>query len=301
MLYTAARYLGGDYRDWINYSTSSNGISWTPANGSLSTEIVMNDPNNIARGPLTDIARPSLVKDGELWRLWFDAKVSNGAIHSFYAEGTALEPTVFTVKVKYFDIAAFPLYMEPDVVKRPDGTFLAVFQRNFNELHVGTSSDGIHYTSTAVIDADHPLFKRTYISNPGLVYDHTTDRLLGLAFGMTSNSSLVDHDIGFSAQHYVVQVRSPGDVWNTYAQANTLSEKSLSVYNFTQFNLLRLTDPVTGTILHEQDFTSAVVGDRWSLQIDPSPTPTATLTPTPTRTPTEIPFSAEVEGWELVR
>lgn len=295
MLFTAARFIGQDYRDWINYAVSSDGLQWNPASGTTSTEIVLNDPLNIAGGPMTDIARPSLVKDGDLWRLWFDGKVSNGSIRSYYAEGTDPEPYVFTVKYRYLDVSGFPGFMEPDVVKRNDGTFLAVIQRHFNELFIGTSTTGQSFTLKRALDADHPMFKRKYVSNPGLLYDQTLDNMLGLSFGMTDNDGLTDHDIGFSYQQYIIQVESPGSVWHTQAESRSLQEQSIRVSNSIQFQQVRLKDPNTEIVLYDQNFSNAASGDRWSLQNFPTQTPT----PAPSATPTPTPIHAQVEHWSF--
>ena len=42
------------------------------------------------------------------------------------------------------------------------------------------------------------------------------------------------------------------------------------VSGYTNFDLVRLIDTVTGAILYEQDFTSAEVGDLWELQLNPA-------------------------------
>lgn len=295
MLFTAARFIGQDYRDWINYATSSDGLQWSPSSGSVSTEIVLNDPLNIAGGPMTDIARPSLVKDDGLWRLWFDGKVSNGSIRSYYAEGTEPEPFVFTLKYRYLDVNGFPGFMEPDVVKRKDGTFLAVIQRNFNDLYIGTSSTGQSFILKKALDADHPMFKRKYVSNPGLLYDQVMDNLLGLSFGMTDNDGLTDHDIGFSYQQYIIEVESPGSVWHVDAESRSLQEQSISVGNTIQFEQVRLKDPNTAIALYSQDFSNAANGDRWTLRNFPTPTPSST----PSATPTPTPILGQVEHWSL--
>jgi hypothetical protein len=270
MLYTAAKFVasgsGQRFRDWINYSTSADGITWTPNAGSSATEITISDPLNILGGStLSDMARPSLVRDGNKWKLWFDAEINDASPTSYLAETTGTFPSNFQLVHKYSNLGSFPSFYEPDVVRRANGTFSAVIQRGFKKLHYGNSTDGINFTWSEAVDADHPFFARKWVSNPGLIYDDTTDKVLGLSFGMTDNDGFTDHDIGFSATHYVIEVRSPVSTWHIYSEAHALDELSAIVFGYTSFDQVRLKNPLTNQVLFTQDFTEARVGDTWRL------------------------------------
>lgn len=286
MVYTAARNVAGKFTDWINYSSSTNGTDWTPSAGSVSTQVTMTDPSNLAGGTISDIARPSLVKTDTGWKMWFDGKVDGSTAPSSYlAHATGATPTNFKVVHRYGDAGGpggFPGFFEPDIARRPDGSYVGVIQRGFATLHVVTSSDGINFdVGGAVVSAGDPMFSRDKVSNPGLIYDEADDKVLGLGFGMTDSPELVGHDIGFTQTHLKVQVRSPGGVWHVYAKANLLNEQFLHVFNYTSFDLVRVIDPGTGRILVEQNFDGAKVGDIWQLQPIPEPALLAPLLLTP--------------------
>ncbi len=270
MVYTAFKYQDSVWRDWINYSTSSDGIQWTPSVATTATEIVLTDPNNIAGGPITDMARPSLVRTPTGWKMWFDGRVNHTGVNSYLAHSTDTVPSHFTLMHRYDRIEGFPGFYEPDVVLRPDGTYLAVVQRHFRHLYVGTSTDGINFTLTRDVSTTDPLFGRSRISNPGQVYDQVEDKFLGLSFGMTDNLSLVDHDIGFSASQYKVEVRSPGGVWHTQSLAAGLDLQSVLTPGYSNFDRVRITDPITNTVVLNQSFTDAAPGDLWYVHWDPA-------------------------------
>lgn len=268
-------------RDWINYSTSTDGINWTPSAGSFSTEVQLTDPNTIALGTITDIARPSLVKTATGWRMWFDALTDEGLPterrDSYLAESTGALPTDFKLIHRYPTVnGGFPGFFEPDVEILPDGTYVAVVQRNFNELWQATSENGIDFTfsGSAILDADHPLYTRDKVSNPGLLFDQITGVNYGVSFGMTDSQSLVDHDIGFSYSQYIIQVSSPGatpedpPVWHVFADSELLTDQRVLVFNFSSFELVRIIDPVTGDTILQQDISEAHPGDVWELRID---------------------------------
>ena len=277
MVYTAARTISGKFTDWINYSSSSDGINWTPNTGVTAAEIVMTDPLNLAGGTIADIARPSLVKTPTGWKMWFDAKTAGGGIASYLAHATGT-PTSFQVVHRYADASGFPGFFEPDIARRPDGTYVGVIQRNFATLHMVNSTDGINFTvSPAVVSASHPMFNRDFVSNPGLIYDDVSDRVLGLGFGLTNSTNLTGHDIGFTLTHLQVEVRSPGGTWHVFQQANLLDESFLHVFNFTSFDLVRIRDPKTNQLLLEQSFTTAAVGDIWEFRLIPEPSMLAPL------------------------
>ena len=281
MVYTAYKSTSSGPRDWINYSTSTDGIEWSPSAGTSSTEVVISDPNNIASGPLSDMARPSLVRTPTGWNMWFDGKVNDGSTISYLAQCNSEIPSHFTLVHYYQAIDGFPGFYEPDVVRRPDGTYLAVVQWNFQRLYVGTSTDGINFTLTLDVSTGDPLFGRKRVSNPGLVYDQIEDRLLGLGFGMTDNTSLVDHDIGFSAAQYKIDVRSPDGVWHTQSQAAGQDLQSVLTPGYSTFDRVRITDPVTDTLLLEQPFTNAAPGDLWYVHWDPAAPLIAPIEPDP--------------------
>lgn len=267
MVYTAYKSTGGA-RDWINYSTSTDGISWSPSSGTSSTEIVVTDPNNVAGGVFSDMARPSLVRTPTEWRIWFDAKVNDGPPISYLAQSHSEVPNHFTLVRRYQSIEGAIGFFEPDVVRRPDGTYLAVVQRHSSTLHIGTSTDGINFTLTPDVSISDPLFGRNTVSNPGLVYDQVEDRLLGLSFGMSNNWT--DHDIGFSASQYKIDVRSPDGVWHTQSQAGALDGQWVLTPGYSTFDRVRITDPGTDTVVLEQSFTAAAPGDLWHVHWDPA-------------------------------
>ena len=288
MLYTAARYVtdptyGYFFRDWINYSASTDGENWTPSTGTAATEINMSDPSGLVPGTLTSIARPSLVETESGWKLWFDGKTQNQSddgVHSYLAHSVDGSPTEFEVVHRYEDVSAFPGFYEPDVQLRSDGTYLAVVQRGFNELWMATSTDGIHFdfADGPSVDADDAFYSRERISNPGLVYDQIDDVNYGLGFGM-AGEALTDHDIGFAVSQYRIEVRSPattpgGDpVWHVYSTAASSTEQTRHVFNFDDFDLVRVIDPVTGEVLVEQDFSDAHQNDQWMLDLGIEPLP----------------------------
>jgi len=267
MVYTAYTSAGGA-RDWINYSTSTDGITWNPSSGTSATEIVMTDPSNIAGGSFSDMARPSLVHTPTGWKMWFDGRVDKGPAISYLAESDGAVPSYFKVVHRYQSVDGAIGFFEPDVVRRPDGTYLAVVQRHSSGLYVGTSTDGVNFTLALDVSINDPLYGRNTISNPGLIYDPIEDRLLGLGFGMSND--WVDHDIGFSASQYKVDVRSPDGVWHTQSLAGGLDLQSVLTPGYDTFDRVRITDPVTNTVVHEQSFTDAAPGDLWYVHWDPA-------------------------------
>jgi len=277
MVYTS--FASEDACDWINYSTSTDGITWSPSRGTSATEIVVTDPSNIAGGPFSDIARPSLVRTPTGWKIWFDGRVNDGPTASYLAEGSSQLPSYFTLVHRYQSIDGFPGFFEPDIVRRPDGTYLAVVQRHYQELYFGTSADGISFTLTPDVSANDPLFGRDIVNNPGLVYDQIENRLLGLGFGMSN--TWVGHDIGFSASQYKIEVRSPGEIWHTQSLAEGLDLQSVLTPGYDTFDRVRITDPVTNTIVLNQKFTDAAAGDLWYVLWDPAGPLIAPIEPDP--------------------
>jgi len=269
MVYTAAKFVGKDFRDWINYSRSTDGINWTPGAGTRSTEVRILDPNGVAGGVLTDIARPSLVRTAQGWRMWFDGRVDNtGGLHTFVASCSEAEPSTFVLLRKYPAVDGWPALFEPDIERRPDGTYVGVVQRRFRELYFVSSSDGLNfsYSPSPVLSVEDSAFGRIRVSNPGLLYDSETDEVLGVGFGMTDSEQLVDHDVGFAACQYIIQITSPGGVTHAFAEADRLDTQSVLVFQFTRFEKVRIFDPSTSSPIFEQDFTEARAGDLWRLQ-----------------------------------
>jgi hypothetical protein len=273
MLYTSfGNPGGGAAHDWLNYSSSTDGVNWSPSAGTTSTEINVSDPTNIVPGTIEQLARPSLVKDGATWKLWMDVKSDDGGtehIFSYLAESTSDLPTNFEIVHRYASQSSFAGFFEPDVALRPDGTFLAVFQRHFNELFLATSTDGVNFKleKDAVMDADHPLHPTGFISNPGLLYDQVTDTNYGVAFGMPTDSGLDDNQIGFAYTQYPIYITSPGQVLHSIAGSTVMTEQRVLTSGFTSFDMAVITDPLTGEILHLQDFSGANPGDVWELLI----------------------------------
>lgn len=278
MLYTAAKFVGpqtaANFRDWIAYSTSTDGVNWSPSAGVSSAEVTLLDPNNIAGAALSDIARPSLVKADDGWKLWFDGKSDAvaGGIHSFLAESVGDSPTQFEVVKRYEDVNNFPGFFEPDVQRRADGTYLAVIQRHFSQLHLATSDDGVNFqVEPASLDAAYPFFGRESIDNPGLIYDDLEDVLLGLGFGMTDSPNLVGHDVGMSFAQLRIELRSPDETWHVFSVAEGVDEQFVHTFHYTDFDLVRVLDAATGERLLEQEFTGASPGDVWELRVVPEP------------------------------
>jgi len=308
MVYTAYKSTASGPRDWINYSTSTDGIEWSPSAGNSSTEVVVTDPNNIAPGPLSDMARPSLVRTPTGWSMWFDGRANDGPPISYLAKSNGEVPSHFTLVHFYRAVDSFPGFYEPDVIRRPDGTWLAVVQVHFQKLYVGTSIDGVNFTLTLDVSAGDPLFGRKRVSNPGLVYDQVENQLLGLGFGMTDNTSLVDHDIGFSAAQYKVDVRSPDGVWHIQSQAAGQDRQSVLTPGYTSFDRVRITDPVTGTVVLEQPFTTAAPGDLWHVHWDPAvpfiapiePDPDSVFESTEYVRPVTLLAGQEPTNWSLI-
>ncbi len=271
-LYTAAKFVGSEFRDWINYSTSPDGVSWTPNYGTANNEVSMADPSNLAGGTITDIARPSIVKTDTGWRMWFDASTNNGAVHSYLAESVGADPTNWQIIHRYDDINGFPGFYEPDVALRPDGTYLAVVQHSFGMLYLATSTDGIEFTlsGSPIFNASDPNLDVLHISNPGLLYDEQTDKLYGVAFGMTESPQLVGHDIGFAYNQYTVELRATNGVWYAQEAALGLDEMMVQTLGVSSFDMMRVRNPHTGEILLETAIDAAP-GDVFQLTTVPEP------------------------------
>jgi hypothetical protein len=271
---------GPEWKEWINYSSSIDGKVWSPSMGVSSSEISMTYPLSLTGGSIVHIARPSLVKTPNGWRMWFDAKVVTDTMkeivpQSYLAEAESLSPPSprFRVIHKYDPLPSGNIsFAAPDVARRPDGTYVAVLERDNSEtLYLATSPNGITFTlpSEPVLRAGEPTLGQKKVHNPGLLYDQVNDQLLGLAFGMSVRDDYLDSKIGFSYTQYEIQIQSPDGTWHVFAEGDTLTDQSVLVFNYTEFEKVRLIDPVTGQILLEQDFTDAQVGDLYRLFLEP--------------------------------
>jgi hypothetical protein len=282
MVYTT--YAGATTKEWINYSTSSDGINWTPNVGSATTEIALTDPLGLlGTDTLTDIARPSLVKDGSQWLLYFDGIVNDGGVtKSYCATSTQTTPSSFTLAKIYDDVAGFPGFFEPDVERRPDGSFIAVYQRNYKKIFLATSADGLNFTGEKEIyDVNTPPLNgpSIFADNPGLLYDAGSNIYQGIMFGYTTNAGLTGQKMGYAPAQWIINIvaRQPlpdeSETTHVYAASQSLSQQRMYIFGgYTRLQTIRLFDPVTGLMVHEQDFSSAAVDDLWELQVTPGPT-----------------------------
>jgi hypothetical protein len=143
MFYTVA-YVNPNplsFDEWIAYSTSRDGRSWSPNHGTARTKIKLVDPQKIANGKITGIARPCLVRHGSEWRLWFDADMDKKrAPQSFLAVAHGSTPDHFEMVHRYPPLPnGFASFWEPDVARRPDGTGSSLIDRVAEE-RLGVSS-----------------------------------------------------------------------------------------------------------------------------------------------------------------
>jgi hypothetical protein len=60
-------------------------------------------------------------------------------------------------------------------------------------------------------------------------------------------------------------------VWHVFANSRELETQDLSVFQYRQFDLVRITDPITGQVILEKEFTDAHPGDVWELRWLASP------------------------------
>jgi len=100
MVYSAAPYHGTG-RETINYSTSPDGVNWTPNVATPTTALTITDIYNIADAEITDVARPSIVFAPDCVKLWFDGFLTNDhgkSAEVYLAEADYSNLTYFVVK-----------------------------------------------------------------------------------------------------------------------------------------------------------------------------------------------------------
>lgn len=256
MAYTVAHQVGSDYRDWIAISTSTDGSAWNPSVATSTTEI------RVSGASFSDIARPALLWTGSGWKLWFDGRIGNGPLHSYLAESSEDIPRNFTLVHTYPDVNGFPGFMEPDV-ERVNGVYVAVVQRGFATLHKLVSTDGRNFTEAGtMLSAATPAFGRKYVSNPGLVYDNVDRVVRGVAYGMTDNSSLTDHDIGFAYTQHRVRVLSCPSTWHGFDAARYYDQVVVLTFDYLSYCRIVVEDARNGAVLADQTVSSRA-GDRW--------------------------------------
>ncbi|XXF79236.1 hypothetical protein P2318_05635 [Myxococcaceae bacterium GXIMD 01537] len=216
----------------------------------------------ITNAAFSDIARPALLWTGRLWKLWFDARIANGALHSYQAESTEDIPRNFFLVHSYPDVAGFPGFHEPDV-ELVNGRYVAVVQRHFATLHKMESADGRNFTEVGTfLSSTYPTFGRTYVSNPGLIYDRAEGTVRGVSFGMTNGEGLSDHDIGFAYTQYQVRVQScPGPV-HIYSGGRYFDQLEQLTFGYGNFCNIQVVDPLTNTVVANQAVVSRP-GDVW--------------------------------------
>lgn len=261
MAYTTAKYVGSDYRDWINISTSYNGTNWYPSSANYSTEISVDASQFLQGGEqLTDIARPSLLWDNNHWKLWFDGRINNGNTESYLAVSYDSYPSNFSVIHKYTSIGGFPGFYEADVKKTNEG-YVAAVQRYFTGIYKYKSTDGIHFTEMGKMISNSDT-GRSLISTPGLIYDDSNGTTYGIAFGMTNNSSLIDHDIGFAYSQYTAKAVSCPNVWHQYQDAVYYETVKLKTFQYSSICRIQILDSDTNAILIDKS-VSSYDGDQW--------------------------------------
>lgn len=179
LAYTAAKPVGSCYRDWISISTSKDGVSWQPFSPSTSNEIVLHN----APADLQDVARPSLLKDGEEWKLYFD----RGGVDSpgcppnyatiYLATSSDLKNFYYQGQVSYGNDFA----TEPDVEKFAD-TYLMVTGWFENGIYWSASKDGRNFIPhQKLFGKSGEDYDRLYTTNPAIV--RQGNRLLGIWYG----------------------------------------------------------------------------------------------------------------------
>lgn len=261
MAYTAAKQIGSDYRDWINISTSSNGLSWSPYFATPSTEVSLDGSAYLTGNQqFTDIARPALLWDGNHWKMWFDGRINNGGAHSYLAISYDNIPSHFTVTHKYPSPGGFPGFFEPDVEKTNNG-YVAVIQKGFTDLYKYTSTNGIHFTNAGKMTSKSEVGAQ-HINNPGLIFDRTNQATYGVAFGMTQNQQLLAHDVGFAYSQYTAQALSCPNVWHGFQDAVFFETVKLKSFQYNVFCMIRIIDSDTGSVLLNKN-VSSMDGDQW--------------------------------------
>jgi hypothetical protein len=275
MFYSAAPYPGtGD--ETINYSTSPDGINWTPSVATPTTALTITDIFGIADAEITDVARPSIVFAPECVKLWFDGFLTNDGGKSaevYLAEADYSNLTYFVIKKRYGHSGGAITFIEPDVALRADGTYFAAYNHQFKEIRYATSTDGYNFTeinANPVVRESNPDCNFPGVNNPGLFYDDINDEIYGMAFGMTSNTVVpMDNKIGVGYMQYIIRAFDTNNmIWriiNSGAPYSTLQSFNSVAENFSKFQLVH---PITQQVLYEQNVTAAK-NEIWQLQLTP--------------------------------
>ena len=273
MVYSVAPYPGTG-NETINYSTSPDGINWTPNVATPTTALTITDIYNIADAEITDVARPAIVFTPECVKLWFDGFLTNDGGTSaevYLAEADYSDLTYFVVKKRYGHAGGAITLIEPDVVLRADGTYFAAYNHFFKEIRYATSTDGFNFTeikANPVVRGSNPDCSFPGVNNPGIFYDDINDKIHGMAFGMTSNTIVpVDNKIGIGYMQYVVRAFDTNNsIWrviNSGAPYANLQSVNSVADNFSKFQLVH---PITLQVLYEQNVTAAK-NEVWQLQL----------------------------------
>ena len=275
MVYSAAPYPGQG-RETINYSTSPDGVTWTPNVATPTTALTITDIYNVADAEITDVARPSIVFAPDCVKLWFDGFLTNDhgkSAEVYLAEADYSNLTYFVVKKRYGFGGGAINFIEPDVALRADGTYVAAYNHLFKEIRYATSTDGYNFTEikqNPVVKASNPDCVFPGVNNPGLFYDQINDDILGMAFGMTSNTIVpVDNKIGIGFMQYIVRAFDTNEqIWRVISSGAPYADLQSIFSDVNSFSKFSLVHPITGQILYEQEI-SAVTGEVWKLQLTP--------------------------------
>jgi len=269
MIYSIA---GTNSDDSLHYSTSTDGINWSPSVATNSTRLNISDPLGIAGAEITDVARPALVFAPDCVKIWFDGFLTNNLQSQFevyLAEAPYSNMTCFTVKHKYGYTNGFPYFYEPEVELRKDGTYIAAYNYIFREVHYATSTDGVHFTTIGKAAVKGSDYDSIYpiLDNPGFFYDQVNDVNYGIAFGMTQNTVCpTDNKIGIGFMQYTVQVKDPKGAWRDIKAFAPSADLLTTSKDETNFEAVRILHPVTGKILCEQKIKGLKAGDVYKIK-----------------------------------
>lgn len=286
-----------EYRERIDWAYSTNRLYWTPSSaGASGYRVNLTDPNNVAENAvtgadITNYGRPSLLKQSGNWVMYFDAKLDKGdpkahwTFRAVDSDGDD-DPDDFVVThyLGKHQNGGWPYLLEADVYKHSNGKYYAVYRSNNWEIWQAESDDGISWENEVVrIKTNsphwpyyHPSYPNTTsggFSNPSWFFSFNNGNdppgMIGIAYGITDTELVNDHDIGFAYNQYIVQVRSPvddgDDVWHVYGNSEKHPIFHLYTNGYASFDQVRVINPVNGHVLFTQNFSSAKVGDIWTL------------------------------------